>query len=162
MGNHLCARIDYEIAGEASKIRYPYEVAVKIYFSCSIRGVRPDNEIPQLLIDHLKGYGRVLTEHIGNVTEEFEMGIREAEIFERDVAWLKEADVIVAEVTGPSLGVGYEIGIAETLGKPILCLYKDMGKKISAMILGNQGITVKGYNDPSEACYHIDKFLSQS
>ena len=133
---------------------------MKIYFSCSIRGVRHDPDAPQLLIDHLKGHGEVLTEHIGQVTEEFEAGISETEIFKRDVAWLEETDVVVAEVTGPSLGVGYEIGIAETLGKPILCLYEEGGKKISAMILGNEGLTLRGYRELPEAYRHIDEFLS--
>jgi nucleoside 2-deoxyribosyltransferase len=134
---------------------------MKIYFSCSIRGVRHDPDAPQLLIDHLKGYGEVLTEHIGQVTEEFEAGISEAEIFKRDVAWLEEADVVVAEVTGPSLGVGYEIGVAETLGKPILCLYEETGKKISAMILGNEGLTLRSFRGLPEAYRHIDEFLSE-
>ena len=133
---------------------------MKIYFSCSIRGVRHDPDAPKLLIDHLKGHGEVLTEHIGQVTEEFEAGISEAEIFRRDVAWLDDADVVVAEVTGPSLGVGYEIGIAETLGKPILCLYEETGKKISAMILGNEGLTLRSYRELPEAYGHIDEFLS--
>ena len=133
---------------------------MKIYFSCSIRGVRHNPEAPQLLIDHLKGHGEVLTEHIGQVTEEFEAGISEVEIFKRDVAWLEETDAVVAEVTGPSLGVGYEIGIAETLGKPILCLYEESGKKISAMILGNGNLTIRGYKELPEAYRHIDEFLS--
>ena len=133
---------------------------MKIYFSCSIRGVRHDPETPQLLIDHLKSHGEVLTEHIGQVTEEFEADISEVEIFKRDVAWLQETDVVVAEVTGPSLGVGYEIGIAETLGKPILCLYEETGKKISAMILGNEGLILRGYRELSEVYAYIDEFLN--
>jgi len=136
------------------------DIPMKIYFSCSIRGVRHDPDTPQLLIDHLKGYGEVLTEHIGQVSEEFEAGISEVEIFKRDVAWLEETDVVVAEVTGPSLGVGYEIGIAETLGKPILCLYEEGEKKISAMILGNEGLTLRGYRELPEAYWYIDEFLS--
>jgi len=76
------------------------------------------------------------------------------------MAWLEETDVVVAEVTGPSLGVGYEIGIAETLGKPILCLYEETGKKVSAMILGNEGLTLRGYRAISEAYGYIDEFLS--
>jgi len=136
------------------------DIRMKIYFSCSIRGVRHDPDAPQLLIDHLKGHGEVLTEHIGQVTEEFEAGISETEIFKRDVAWLEETDVVVAEVTGPSLGVGYEIGIAETLGKPILCLYEETGKKISAMILGNENLTLRGYTELPEAYRYIDEFLS--
>jgi len=56
--------------------------------------------------------------------------------------------------------VGYEIGIAETLGKPILCLYEETGKKISAMILGNEGLILRGYKELSEAYVYIDEFLN--
>jgi len=66
----------------------------------------------------------------------------------------------VADVTAPSLGVGYEIGIAETLGKPILCLYRRrLGKRLSAMIAGNRRLTVMEYEDPAEAFGFIDGFL---
>ena len=37
--------------------------------------------------------------------------------------------VIVAEVTQPSLGVGYEIGRAYAMKKPILCLYRPQPEK---------------------------------
>ena len=132
---------------------------MKIYFSCSIRGVRPRPEIPQLLIDYLKGHGQVLTEHIGVMTDKVEYTRSEDEIFSQDITWLKEADVIIAEVTGPSLGVGYEIGIAESLGKPILCLCQDGEKRLSAMIKGNKGLTLMYYEKVSEAYHHIDGFL---
>ena len=36
---------------------------------------------------------------------------------------------IVAEVTQPSLGVGYEIGRAVAMGKRILCLYRPQQDK---------------------------------
>ncbi|MEI7962017.1 MAG: nucleoside 2-deoxyribosyltransferase [archaeon] len=49
-------------------------------------------------------------------------GNLETYIFDRDVAWIKEADLVVAEVSMPSVGVGYEIGFAESLGKKIICL----------------------------------------
>ena len=62
----------------------------------------------------------------------------DSEIFERDVAWIHEADFIVAEVTQPSLGVGYELGLAESVGKPIICLFRETeDRRLSAMIAGN-------------------------
>uniref|UniRef100_A0A2K6V3K9 2'-deoxynucleoside 5'-phosphate N-hydrolase 1 n=1 Tax=Saimiri boliviensis boliviensis TaxID=39432 RepID=A0A2K6V3K9_SAIBB len=45
-------------------------------------------------------------------------------IHERDLAWLQQADAVVAEVTQPSLGVGYELGRAVALNKRILCLFR--------------------------------------
>jgi nucleoside 2-deoxyribosyltransferase len=67
-------------------------------------------------------------------------------IYDRDVTWLQSADVVVAEVTTPSLGVGYEIALAESLKKPILCLFrKQEDRLLSAMIAGNKGLTVQEY-----------------
>uniref|UniRef100_A0AC11ESI6 2'-deoxynucleoside 5'-phosphate N-hydrolase 1 n=1 Tax=Ovis aries TaxID=9940 RepID=A0AC11ESI6_SHEEP len=58
-------------------------------------------------------------------------------IHDRDVAWLQQADVVVAEVTQPSLGVGYELGRAVALRKPVLCLFRPKsGRVLSAMIRG--------------------------
>uniref|UniRef100_A0A8C5LFV7 5-hydroxymethyl-dUMP N-hydrolase n=1 Tax=Jaculus jaculus TaxID=51337 RepID=A0A8C5LFV7_JACJA len=58
-------------------------------------------------------------------------------IHERDLAWLQQADVVVAEVTQPSLGVGYELGRAMALNKQILCLFRPRsGRVLSAMIRG--------------------------
>nr|XP_031544205.1 2'-deoxynucleoside 5'-phosphate N-hydrolase 1 [Vicugna pacos] len=58
-------------------------------------------------------------------------------IHERDLAWLQQADVVVAEVTQPSLGVGYELGRAVALSKRILCLFRPQsGRELSAMIRG--------------------------
>ena len=89
-----------------------------------------------------------------------EVDTSDEEIFLRDVAWLGEADALVADVTAPSLGVGYEIGITETLGKPILCLYRSQrGKRLSAMIVGNAKLSLKRYSGLAEACGHIDEFF---
>ncbi|XP_012874547.1 PREDICTED: 2'-deoxynucleoside 5'-phosphate N-hydrolase 1 [Dipodomys ordii] len=58
-------------------------------------------------------------------------------IHQRDLAWLQQADVVVAEVTQPSLGVGYELGRAVALHKNILCLFRPRsGRVLSAMIRG--------------------------
>ena len=49
--------------------------------------------------------------------------LSDQEIHDRDLQWIIESDMLVAEVTIPSLGVGYEIGRAIEMGKPILCLF---------------------------------------
>jgi nucleoside 2-deoxyribosyltransferase len=50
--------------------------------------------------------------------------LNDAEILERDLEWLSQAHVVIAEVTQPSLGVGFEIARAITLNKPVLCLFR--------------------------------------
>ncbi|XP_016106341.1 5-hydroxymethyl-dUMP N-hydrolase, partial [Sinocyclocheilus grahami] len=58
-------------------------------------------------------------------------------IHDRDLEWLMVSDVIVAEVTQPSLGVGYELGRAVALNKRVFCLFRpSSGKVLSAMIRG--------------------------
>ncbi|HEX3095736.1 MAG TPA: nucleoside 2-deoxyribosyltransferase, partial [Patescibacteria group bacterium] len=92
---------------------------MKIYFAGSITGGRDDQGLYLEIIDLLKNYGEVLTEHIGssNISDQGEqVSMSGEDIFNRDVAWLEQAEVIVAEVTVISLGVGYELGIAEKLG----------------------------------------------
>ena len=84
------------------------------------------------------------------------------EIFLRDMEWLQSADLIIAEVTTPSLGVGYELGIAEKLKIPALCLYRPIkGKRLSAMISGNEKFNCQTYQTRDDAKVHINKFLKQ-
>ena len=136
---------------------------MKIYFAGSIRGGRDDREFYHSLIQHLKQYGKVLSEHIGKETlsssgEEVEDNYM---IHKRDMEWLTSADIIIAEVSTPSLGVGYEIGRALEIGKPILCLYRiDSPKKLSAMIAGSPELTVVRYSDIQEAIDAINSFVS--
>jgi nucleoside 2-deoxyribosyltransferase len=76
------------------------------------------------------------------------------------MAWLAGADLIVAEVSTPSLGVGYELGRAEALGKPILCLYREQdGRRLSAMLSGNPNMAVVRYQTAEEAQTCIRSFL---
>lgn len=120
---------------------------MKIYFAGSITGGRDDREIYLEIINTLKKYGEVLTEHIGNdsLTQMGEK-ISDKEIYERDIAWVKMSDVLVAEVTNPSFGVGIEIARASEFGKKIICLYRQVeGRKLSAMISGCPGVLVFRY-----------------
>ncbi len=121
---------------------------MKIYFAGSIRGGRNDAELYAEIISLLGQYGEVLTEHIGDdsLSSMHGSGADPVHIFEQDSDWVKEADVIVAEVTTPSLGVGYEIGLAESLEKKILCLYREQeDRSLSAMIAGNRHLSIAEY-----------------
>ncbi|MPQ45832.1 DUF4269 domain-containing protein [Marinifilum sp. N1E240] len=123
---------------------------MKIYFSGSIRGGQQDAELYQEIITDLKQYGTVLTEHIGNKIQD--SSLNDEEIHNRDVEWLEESDVVVAEVTTTSLGVGYEIGRAVEMKKPIVCLYRtEFGKNVSAMIRGCAQLKCFKYSTLDEA-----------
>ena len=135
---------------------------MKIYFAGSIRGGRDEEKTYLRIIDYLGSFGDVLTEHVGyKDVEKSEKNHSDIYIFERDVKWLESSDVMIADVTVPSLGVGYEIGFAETLNIPILCLYNPKNKKpLSAMITGNKNIIWKEYSSFEDAQMLIKNFLS--
>lgn len=138
---------------------------MKIYFAGSIRGGRDDVSLYSEMISHLGCFGDVLTEHVGctNLERQWEANLSDASIFARDVDWLKAADVVVAEVSTPSHGVGYEIGLAETLGKPILCLVTFAKREsLSAMIAGNGHISLAEYATVAEAKDQIDEFMKKN
>lgn len=126
---------------------------MKIYFAGSIRGGREKVEEYKKIISFLAEFGEVLTEHIGNeaLSSFGETERTDEAIYVRDVSWIDEADIVVAEVSVTSLGVGYEIGYAEAKGKKIICLYEEMeGKRLSAMLSGNKSfsvLTYKGLDD---------------
>jgi len=121
---------------------------MKIYFAGSITGGRDDSALYAEIIAMLSRHGKVLTEHIGHshISAMGETDVTPEYIYERDAAWVREADVLVAEVTTPSLGVGYELGLAESLDKKILCLHRtSAGKRLSSMIGGNKKLKVEKY-----------------
>lgn len=120
---------------------------MKIYFAGSIRGGRGDAAIYFEIIKILQIYGEVLTEHLGDSNlGSFGEDLTDKEIHDRDMDWLLSSNIIVAEVTNPSLGVGYEIGRAIENGKKVLCLYREQkDKKVSSMILGSNDLIVEKY-----------------
>lgn len=134
---------------------------MKIYFAGSIRGGRDDQELYRDMIGFLRTFGEVLTEHVGDqkISAKGEKD-PDTEIYRKDMEWLKECDAVIAEVTTPSLGVGYEIGAAESKGKPILSLFREgSGRNLSAMIAGNQNLHVGTYKNLSQAKILISEFF---
>lgn len=134
---------------------------MKIYFGGSIRGGRRDKDKYLLLIEKLKQFGQVLTEHVGdgNLTQMGEETPVQT-IFGRDTKWLAEADVVIIDVSTPSLGVGYEVRMAEELGKRMLCIYHEReNESLSPMVDGNPKIVVERYRDLGEALEKIESFM---
>jgi nucleoside 2-deoxyribosyltransferase len=127
---------------------------MNIYFACSITGGRTYEAVYQAITRALLADGvQVPTAHLaesGVVHEE--KIILPGTVYARDTAWMKSADALIAEVSLPSHGVGYEIGFTLNLGKPVLCLY-EQGQLVSKMITGNPdpNLTVYAYQTAEEA-----------
>jgi nucleoside 2-deoxyribosyltransferase len=137
---------------------------MNIYFSCSITGGRQDQPVYEAMVRHLQGRGhRVLTAHLASPEAMAdETRIEAAVVFERDTAWIRACDLMIAEVSTPSHGVGFEIAYALERSKPVLCCYRT-GAKVSKMITGNRdsAVVVAAYGDEAEAMSALDAFLAR-
>ncbi|HEX8843711.1 MAG TPA: nucleoside 2-deoxyribosyltransferase [Pyrinomonadaceae bacterium] len=137
---------------------------VNIYFAGAIRGGRDDVALYLLIIEELKNYGHIHTEHIGDLElSSFGEAGDDRGIHDRDLAWLRDSDYLVAEVTTPSLGVGYEIGKATEWGKKILCLFRpSCGRTLSAMIAGSPGVVLREYERVADLKNIFEEFFAAS
>ena len=137
---------------------------MKIYFAGAIRAGRDDAAIYATMIAWLKRFGDVLTEHVGDsmLSAKGDDGPDDRHIHDRDMAWLAQCDLVVAEVTTPSLGVGYELGWATALKKPVLCLHRlQPGRILSAMIAGSPLMQTAVYSSVDEAKNIIEEFIKK-
>lgn len=133
----------------------------KVYFAGSIRGGRVDAHLYERLIKYIQRTDIVLTEHIGcSHLNLLEQGKKDADIYDKDMAWLRESDVLIGECTCPSLGVGYELAYAEKIGKPCHVFYNNEKTQLSAMITGNPYFTIHPYTDEADIYPVIDSILN--
>lgn len=69
-----------------------------------------------------------------------------------------EADLVIAEVSEPSIGLGIELGWADTYQVPIICIYKT-----SVKISGSLKVVSKNfveYSDSKELVSGIEKMMT--
>lgn len=123
----------------------------KIYFAGSIRGGRNDAGLYKRMISHISRTEKVLTEHIGSATvEDDEKNMTDQEIYEQDTAWLRECDMVIAECTNASLGVGYEMAYAEMHQKPVHIFINKTKARLSAMLSGDTYFHLHPYSNEDE------------
>lgn len=134
---------------------------MKIYMSGSIYGGTQKIETYKILINNLKKYGEILNDNIANEnTIADEVFQRDEDIFDDLVAKMHTADIVFSEVSIPSLGVGYELGLADSLDKKIIAIYdKEYVDKVSTMIRGNKRIKLVPYHDLNEIIDNLEELI---
>lgn len=134
---------------------------MKIYVSGSIYGGTQKIDTYKILIEELEKYGEVLNKEIADPnTIANEVYKKDEYIFKDLEEKLIIADVIGAEVSIPSLGVGYELGFSDKLNKKIIAIYdKNYTEKVTTMIRGNKRITLIPYQRIEEITNNLDKLL---
>ena len=136
-----------------------------IYFAGAISGGRADVGHYRRVVDALAADGhRVLAGAVAaeDVTAHGE-ALDACAIFDRDLRWLAEADVLVAEVSVPSTGVGYEIAAMRyRFGRPVVALFRaGHAKRCSAMVAGDRGIELIEYDDAAEMLVRLRAALAK-
>lgn len=110
---------------------------MKIHFTAALRG---NKEVYQKFFNILKKLGyEIITDHIlkRDIEEVEKETPEEAELYSRKMQrWIRNADIVISEVSVSDVSVGYEITIALNLGKPVILLYTR----------GNEPHALKGTN----------------
>jgi nucleoside 2-deoxyribosyltransferase len=135
-----------------------------VYFGCSITGGRNEESTYQLMVKTLLEDGhQVPTAHLSRSdVMDLENVVNPVEVYTRDIQWIDNCQAMIAEVSTPSHGVGYEIAFALSIRKPVLCLHRS-GIHVSKMITGNKNpnLQVMEYLSPDELPALMRDFLAQ-
>lgn len=114
---------------------------MKIYFGFTVAGKRSSLEAAKRIVGVLQSMGHeVLTSHlIREDAWEADRSVAPQEIFARDMKWLEQCDLFVAEVSGSSFGLGFETGylLGATKKRTILLYQREAEPGISLLITGN-------------------------
>jgi len=141
---------------------------MRIYLACTVRGDRSGVLAGRAICERLEHHGdEVQTKHLlADDVETAEAQLTEGDVFRRDLDWLARCDVLVAEASGSSYGVGFEVGYvlgrAHASRQRVVLLY-DRGRRhaISRLITGNcdSNCATFGYESIEELTAFIDRTL---
>jgi len=141
---------------------------MNIYLACTVRGDRGGVRAGRAICKRLQHHGHeVLTTHLlADNVETAEAQLTERDVFRRDLGWLTACDALVAEASGSSYGVGFEVGYilgrAHESGQRVVLLYDAARRdKISRLITGNDDAACAtfGYRSIEELTAFIDRTL---
>lgn len=135
---------------------------MNIYCAGAIKGDISYQHFYKEIVEYLSESGHIAYSEL-NKEISTSPSLSDREIFTRDIQWLKESELMIAEISGPSLGVGFEISFAlYVLNIPVLALHHSDKGKVSAMITGctSDLISVKDYSTSEEVRELINHFIS--
>ena len=141
---------------------------MKIYLACTVRGDRGGVLAGRAICERLLHHGHeVLTTHLlADDVDTAESQLTERDVFRRDLEWLTACDVVVAEASGSSYGVGFEVGYvlgrARASGQRVVLLYDTARRdKVSRLITGNDdgACTTFGYGSIADLTAFVDNTL---
>jgi 2'-deoxynucleoside 5'-phosphate N-hydrolase len=143
---------------------------MRVYLACTVRGDRAGVAAGRAIAERLEAHGHeVLTKHLLlDDVEASESKLGDEAIYHRDLEWISRCDVLVAEASGSSYGVGFEVGFvlgrAAQSGQRVLVLYNAARRNaVSRLISGNRHpacITI-AYQSIDELNSAVDQFFTE-
>lgn len=130
---------------------------MRVFLATPIRGVADRHGIYKQLYAHLVEMGVEVEGAFGLFSEE---NLSDEEIYERDISALERSDVLLAEVSSPSTGVGFEVAHALSMGIPVVCVH-ERGTRLSAMIAGCPRVRLYAYTTPDELGSLLENVLTR-
>ncbi len=136
---------------------------MKIYFGFTVAGDRSAIETARHVVRLLeKGGHEVLTRHlVDDNAWDKDHQIAAREIYLRDMKWLQQCDLLIAEVSGSSFGIGFETGylLGSSQKRALLFYRREVEKSISLLITGNShpNCTLVPYSSAEEVETYIKK-----
>jgi nucleoside 2-deoxyribosyltransferase len=144
---------------------------MRIYLACTVRGERGGILAGRAICERLQHHGHeVLTTHLlADDVEQAESQLTEEQVYHRDIDWLSRCDVLVAEASGSSYGVGFEVGYLigrarETRQRVLLVYDTSRRHAVSRLITGNrdEACTTFGYRSIEDLTAFIDQQLGRT
>jgi nucleoside 2-deoxyribosyltransferase len=129
---------------------------MKVYFGFTVAGDRSSLTAARRMVELLESMGHeVLTRHlVEDNAAQLDRSLPAAAVFERDMNWLRQCDLFIAEVSGSSFGLGYEAGyvLGSSDKKAVLFYRRDAAARISLLITGNThpNCLLVPYSEPEE------------
>jgi hypothetical protein len=142
---------------------------MNVYLACTVRGSRQGTAAARVLCEALERRGHtVLTKHLlADDVDRAESSLSEAQVFRRDIEWLESADLLIAESSGSSFGVGFEVGYvigrSAGTGQRVLVLYdKARRGAVSRLMIGNvhPACTTYAYRDEDDLRRFVEEYLA--
>jgi 2'-deoxynucleoside 5'-phosphate N-hydrolase len=134
---------------------------VKIYFGFTVAGDRSSLEIARRIVAYLEERGHeVLTRHlVDDNAAKLDRSVTPQHVYERDMRWLEQSDLFIAEVSGSSFGLGFEAGylLGSSARQAMLFYRREVESRISLLITGNTHprCTVAPYSEFAEIEAHL-------
>jgi|SRR5215472_1900303 len=141
---------------------------MRIYLACTVRGDRAGVEAGRAICERLQEHGHeVLTTHLlADDVDRAEAALTETQVYQRDIDWLSHCDVLVAEASGSSYGVGFEVGFVigrarDTRQRVLLVYHAERRDAVSRLISGNCDAACRTFAYPTidELLVFIDREL---